>query len=110
MKVKFEEFNDGALELYNINNNKLEKAMLGELRFGEENVGITRHYAARAADSQIDRVIHVLQNKGIKPHEVAVINGEQYDIEKVEHIKRTYPPISRLTLILLTKHRKKEFV
>lgn len=111
MKAKFEEFNDGTVEIYNVNDDdKLEKAIPDGLRFGEENVGITRHYAARAADSRVDKVIHVLLNKSIQPHEVAVIDGEQYDIDKVDHIKDNMPPISKLTLIAYEKHRKKEFV
>lgn len=108
MKTKFEEFNDGTVAIYTVNDDgKLEKVMDG-LRFGEENVGITRHYAARAADSRVDKVIHIL-NKSVKPHEVAVINDEQYDIDKVDYIKDTLPPFTRLTLVAYENHRKKEF-
>lgn len=109
MKKKFEEFSDGIVSVYDVNaDNMLQKAAEG-LRFGEENVGIARHYAARAADTRADKVIHVLLNKSIKPHEVAVIEGDQYDIDKVDHIKNTLPPISKLTLIAYEKHRKKDF-
>ncbi|MDE7445891.1 MAG: hypothetical protein K2N15_09370 [Lachnospiraceae bacterium] len=109
MKAKFEEFNDGIISVYNVNNEyKLEKAKSG-LRFGNENVGITRHYAARAADTRIDRVIHVLRQQDIKPHQVVVIEGEQYDIDKTDHIKDTLPPITKLSLIKLEKHRERDF-
>ncbi len=109
MKAKFEEFNDGIVDIYNVNDSdSLEKAK-GNLRFGNENVGVTRHYAARAADTRVDRVIHILRQQDIKPHQVAVIEGEQYDIDKADHIKNTLPPITRLTLIEYKKHRKKEF-
>ena len=109
MKAKFEEFNDGIISVYSVNNeDKLEKAKSG-LRFGNENVGITRHYAARAADTRIDRVIHVLRQQDIKPHQVVVIEGEQYDIDKTDHIKDTLPPITKLSLIKLEKHRERDF-
>lgn len=110
MKAKFEEFNDGTVEIYTVNDDdKLEKAITEGLRFGEENVGITRHYAARAADTRVDKVIHVLLNQSIEPHEVAVIGNKQYDIDKVDHIKDTLPPISKLTLIAYEKHKERSF-
>lgn len=109
MKAKFEEFNDGIADVYDVNDeDKLEKANEG-LRFGNENVGITRHYAARAADSRVDRMIHVLYKRDIKPHQVVVIEGEQYDIDKVDYIKDTLPPITKLSLIKFEKHKEREF-
>lgn len=109
MKAKFEEFNDGILDVYNVNNeDTLEKAKSG-LRFGNKNVGITRHYAARAADTRVDRVIHILQQQDIYPHQVAVIAGEQYDIDKTDHLKNTLPPVTKLSLIKFEKHREREF-
>lgn len=110
MKAKFEEFNDGIVDVYDVNDeDKLEKAKEG-LRFGNENVGITRHYAARAADTRVDRVIHILRQQDVMPHQVAVIGGEQYDIEKTDHIKDTLPPITKLSLIKMEKHRERDFV
>lgn len=109
MKAKFEEFNDGIVDIYNVNDDdKLEKVKEG-LRFGKENVGITRHYAARAADTRVDCVIHILRQLDIKPHQVVVIEGEQYDIDKTDYIKDTLPPITKLTLIKFEKHREREF-
>lgn len=110
MKAKFEEFNDGIVDVYDVNtDDKLQKAKKG-LRYGTENVGIARHYAARAADTRVDRVIHILQQQDVMPHQVAVIEGEQYDIEKADHLKDTLPPITKLSLIKLEKHRERDFV
>ena len=39
----------------------------------------------------------------------AVIDTDQYNIEKVEDEKEAFPPITRLTLTLIDMHRKKEF-
>lgn len=109
MKAKFEEFNDGIADVCSVNGeDRLEKVKEG-LRFGNENVGITRHYAARAADTRADRVIHILWQQDIEPHQVVVIEGKQYDIDKVDHIKDTLPPITKLTLVKFEKHREKEF-
>ena len=109
MKAKFEEFNDGIVDIYNENEEgRLEKAIIG-LRFGEENVGIKRHYMARAAETRVDYVIHVPRQQGIKPHQVAVVKDNQYDIDKVDHYKDALPPITKLSLIEFEEHRKKEF-
>lgn len=109
MKEKFEEFNDGVVDVYNVNSEDRLEKVKGGLRFGNENVGITRHYAAKAADTRVDRVIHILQQRDVKPHQVVVIEGEQYDIDKADYIKVTLPPITRLTLIKFEKHKEKEF-
>lgn len=110
MKTKFEEFNDGTAKIFKENNEgKLERKIAADLRFGEENVSIQRHYAAKVSDEQVDKVIHVQLQKGIAAHDVVVINEEQFDIEKVDQIKDTLPPITKLSLVKLEKHRQKEF-
>lgn len=73
MKSKFEEFNDGIMNLYSENENgKLVRKFEDNLRFGEENVSIQRHYAAQAADQQVDKVIHVPLLEIFEAHDVAV--------------------------------------
>ena len=110
MKSKFEEFNDGIMNVYTENEaGKLEKKFEAELRFGEEKVSIQRHYAAQAADRQADSVIHVLLRNDIKPHDIVVIGDDQFDVDKVDTLRQNMPPILKLTLIKYEKHRKKEF-
>ena len=66
MKSKFEEFSDGIVKIYTENDDgKLEAKFEEGIRFGEENVSIQRHYAAQAADRQVDRVIHIPVREGI---------------------------------------------
>ncbi|MCM1089091.1 MAG: hypothetical protein NC419_13125 [Muribaculaceae bacterium] len=109
MRARFEKFNDGIADVYEVDDeDRLEKVKSG-LRFGNENVGIARHYAAQAADTRVDRVIHVLRQRDIKPHQVVVIEGEQYDIDKADHLEDALPPITKLSLIRLEKHREREF-
>ena len=54
-------------------------------------------------------MIHIPVREGIVAHDVAVIEGEQFDIEKVDKLKNTTPPILKLSLSMYEKHRKKEF-
>ena len=66
------------------------------------------HYAAKVSDEQLDKVIHIQKQKEIAAHDIVVSNGEQFYIEKVDHIKDTLPPITKLSLIKLEKHKQKE--
>ena len=109
MKPKFEEFNDGILDICDVNGEDRLEKVKQNLRYGNENVGIIRHYAARAADTRVDRVVHILEQKDIRPHQIAVADGEQYDIEKTDHISSTMPPVTKLSLIRMEKHREREF-
>ncbi len=109
MKAKFEKFNDGIADVYHVNDeDRLEKIKKG-LRFGNENVGITRHYAAQAADRRVGRGVRRLVGREIETIQVVVIEGRQYDIDKADHLKDTLPPITKLTLVKFEKHREKEF-
>lgn len=113
MKSKFETFNDGILKAYIENEDgKLELKspyFQNGIRFGEENISIQRHYAAQAADTRVDRMVHVLYSTEYSAHDYVVINGRQYDIDKVDFLKNTRPAIVKLTLVLMEKHREKEF-
>lgn len=110
MKQQFETFNDGVISVYSLNDDNKLAIILENIRFGEENVGISRHYAALAAGQLVDKTIHVPMQRTINAHSIVVINNdEQYSIEKADHLKDTMPPITKLSLKLLDMHRKKEF-
>lgn len=110
MKSKFEEFNDGLIQVYTENDSgELEARFDASLRYGEENVSIQRHYAAKASDEQVDKVIHIQMQKRIAAHDIVVIGEEQFDIGKIDQIKDALPPITKLSLIKLEKHRQKEY-
>lgn len=110
MKSKFEEFNDGLAAVFKENDEgKLERRIAADLRFGEENVSIQRHYAAKVSDEQVDKMIHVQLQKNITVHDIVVIKEEQFDVEKIDQLKDTMPPITKLSLVKLEKHRQKEF-
>lgn len=109
MKAKFEEFNDGMAGIFKENaEGKLERAFPNDFRFGEENVSIQRHYSAKMSDERVDKVIHIQKQKGIAAHDVVVIGEEQFEIDKVDTIKDSLPPITKLSLIRYEKHRRKE--
>ena len=112
MKSQFEQFNDGVIRVYRVNDDNMLESKLKEdetMRFGEENVSFSRHFAAEMSDKRIDKVIHVPMHNIFAAHDVIVIEGEQYDVEKVDWYKMNKPPIVKLSLIKYEKHREKEF-
>lgn len=110
MKAKFETFNDGVVDIYKVNENEeLQRKLEHGARFGEENTSIERHYGAKSVGTNIDKMIHIQLQRDITTHDVAVISGKQYDIEKVDHFKENTPPITKLSLTLLETAREREF-
>lgn len=111
MKSQFKEFNDGKVKIYiEDESGILRHSGIPEMRFGEENVSYKRHYAAKAADAEITCLIHVpIIVSEIPVNTYAVIGDEQYHVEKIDTYKDDKPPIYKLTLCRLKKHRRKEF-
>lgn len=111
MKSQFKEFNDGIVKIYvEDENGMLRRSGIPEMRFGKENVSYKRHYAAKAADTEITRLIHVpIIVSEIPINTYAVIKDEQYHIEKADTYEDEKPPIHKLTLCRLKKHRRKGF-
>ena len=109
MKPKFEEFNDGYAGFYKENDEgELVRAIDYALRFGEENISFSRHYAARTVDKLIDRMIHVpLSPDRLETDWYVLIGEEQDHIEKVDLYKKNLPPILKLTLKRIGKQKRK---
>lgn len=101
MKIKtpmeFLTFNDGYCFIYSVKGNQLADRK-AELRYGNRTLGMRRHYAARTAGVEINRLIQVPQNLEINTHDNAVIDGNRYSIEQAQYISDSNPPVTLLTL------------
>lgn len=101
MKIKtpteFLTFTSGSCDVYSIAGNKIDQKLM-TLAFGERTVGFKRHYAARAAGSQIERLIQVPIQREISAVNRVVIDGAEYKIEQAQHLADTNPPATVLTL------------
>ena len=71
--------------------------------YGERTVGVTRRYAALGADRQIDMLVRIWRNDGVKCGMYAVPDdGEQYRIDFVQHTTdEDGLKVSDLTLVRL---------
>lgn len=54
--------------------------------FGERAVGYGRQYAAKGVNEQVDMLIRFWQDRSIRIGMYAVIDGEQYRIDNVQHL------------------------
>lgn len=55
--------------------------------FGERTVGYGRQYAAMGVNQQVDMLVEIWQDRSIRIGMYAVIDGEQYRIDNVQHLK-----------------------
>jgi hypothetical protein len=95
--TEFLTFTDGKCDIYSIKGNVLDQKLM-TLDFGDRTVGIKRFYAARAAATEIDRLIQVPIQKSITSENRAVIDDTEYTIEQAQHLQDTNPPVTVLTL------------
>lgn len=85
-------FDDGVVTIYSVANKaenglkpKLTLVEYDQFAFGYETTGVTRYYASKNINSQIDETVHIYQDRRIRAEQVAVINGEQFRIEQAQH-------------------------
>ena len=103
MKIKtnpeFLEFNDGTVTIYDTDDNdEIIKATGSAHRFGNEKIGITRYYAARQDDIELDKVIHIHRSIGVTTESAAVIGKTRYKIEQVQQDTNSNPQSTVLSL------------
>lgn len=101
MKIKtpteFLTFNDGYCDIYTVKGNKIADKLI-HLCFGDRTIGFKRHFEARAASTEISRLIQVPIQPSISTTNRAVIGNDEYKIEQAQNLYDTNPPASVLTL------------
>ena len=69
------------------------------LRYEEQRMGVTRYYAAKQANIQIDRVLRCPRIAGIDTQSVAETeDGEQYRIEQIQTVDNIWPACVDISL------------
>ena len=95
--LKFETFTDGLLDIHNVSGNKLAEKV-ETLSFGNQVIGVKRNYAARSVNVEINKLVRVPLREYLTNKHNAVISGERFKIEQVQHIHDSNPPKTVLTL------------
>ncbi len=103
--TRFEAFLDGVCDIYEIDGeNRLARERKLHLCYADLVIGAKRHYAARAAQTSISRVIRLPQRRCISSQDAVVIGQIRYEIEQVQQINDTNPPVMDLTLRQIGMH------
>ena len=95
--TEFLTFNDGQCDIYTVTGNKLADKVL-TVCFGNRTVGMKRFYAARAASTEITRLIQIPLREDVTTENRAVIGKAVYKIEQSQNLYDTNPPVTLLTL------------
>lgn len=102
MKIKtpleFMTFRDGVCDIYAVRENKLDVIKAANVNYGNRVIGVNRYYAARAATVKIHRLIQIPVQHTVTPQDNVVIGGERYEIEQLQELRDTCPPVMVLTL------------
>ena len=70
-----------------------------KLLYEERALGLSRYYAGRQNQVEIQRVIRVQYRPGVSSQDVAVTqDGRQYRIDLVQRVQDVFPPSMDLTL------------
>lgn len=95
--TEFKTFRDGRCEVWSVSGNGLDTKICS-VSFEDQTVTYRRYYAARAATTRVDRVIHVPQRPEIDVTRQIVIRGDRYKVEQCQPLDDTNPRITVLTL------------
>lgn len=105
MKPKeLQTFNDGIVNIYTVGNiaEKGDAPKEGltlncTLKFDKKTVGIKRFYSALQNNIEINLLIRT-HCKDVSAHDVAIINGQQYEIIQAQYPEDVYPKCMDLSL------------
>ena len=95
--TEFLTFNNGTCNIYSVSGNRLKDKLL-TLCYGNRTVGMKRFYAARAASTEITRLIQIPLREDVTTENRAVIGKAEYKIEQAQYLYDTNPPATVLTL------------
>lgn len=75
------------------------RVLIETLRYEERTLGLTRFYAAKETQVEVQRVIRVPRRRGVSPQDIAVTeDGSAYRIDLIQSVDIS-PPSMDLTLV-----------
>ena len=101
-----QQFNSGIVKIYRVADAaepgyrpSPSLTEVAELRYEEQRAGLTRYYAARQSNVQVERVLRVPKGPGFSPQDVAVTEDRrQYLIEMIQIVPGVWPACLDVTL------------
>lgn len=98
-------FNSGIVQIYRVSDEATPgyrprpvRVLVETLRYEERTLGLTRYYAAKEAQVEVQRVIRTPHRRGVSPQDIAVTeDGSAYRIDLIQGVS-SFPPSMDLTL------------
>lgn len=99
-------FKDGIVNIYSVSNIAASGNMpkdgltikVSNLRYEERTVGMSRYWTALQDNARIEQLIRVPRINSVTVHDIAILNGQQYDIMQAQYPPDAEPPCMDLSL------------
>lgn len=106
-------YNDGLVTIYRMTDGAKPgyrpqpvPVKVAVLHYAEMRLGLTRYYAARQNNVQVERVLRVPRGAPIAVQDVAVTeDGREYGIDLIQSVEGVWPPSFDLTLAKTSQRR-----
>lgn len=108
-----QEFNDGLVTVYRMEDTappgympKPAPKASAVLRYAEQRLGLTRYYAAKQNNVDVERVLRVPRGAPIAAQDIAVTeDGQEYSIDLIQTVDGVFPPSLDMTLAKVSQRR-----
>lgn len=108
--MKQQTFNDGLVNIYQLDSEEKLVLKIGPLRYQELVVGLTRFWVARQLKVQVDKLIRIQRLSEISTRDVAVLgDGSQFLIKQIQ-LKTDLPVVDLSLEIILYPYQLKVVV
>lgn len=97
-KLNNDTFNDGILNVLEVDNRTILKTLETDIHFGDKTIGVTRSYQASVVGENISRFIAVPYNTMITQQHIVEIENSYYSIKRIQIKHDMKPPGMYLTL------------
>lgn len=106
-------YNDGLVTIYRLTDGGKPgylpqplPSKIVTLHYAEMRLGLTRYYAAKQNNVQVERVLRVPRGANIAAQDIAVTeDGQEYDIDLIQSVDGIWPPSLDLTLAKTSQKR-----
>ena len=113
MKIKtptqFEGFMDGILAIHKAEKGKTLGELLSKKHYGNSTIGTEKFYAAKAAQSNLSAIVRIEKDTSISATSLISMDGKLFEIQRVQHMGDTNPPITLLTLDEIRLGRRQQY-
>ncbi len=94
----FGTFNDGLLDICEVDDRKIVKTICHDIRFGDRVVGIERFWKVKVNSSVVDKTVAIPWGVEVNTLNMVIIKDKQYKVLQVQKKFDATPPESFLTL------------